>query len=95
MILFAVPLSGVPGLTNEVVFDAKGENTPNLTAAGSAKSIEFKTGDWTVSQTGSPTLTVETGNITSADPATVVLGQISPRKKLWPGASEATIGAGE
>ncbi|MCX5653038.1 MAG: autotransporter-associated beta strand repeat-containing protein, partial [Planctomycetota bacterium] len=63
--------SGVPGSVNPVFFDAQGTAMPNLTAAGSAKSIEFKTGDWTISQTDSQTLTVETGNITSAgDPGT-------------------------
>jgi fibronectin-binding autotransporter adhesin len=81
---------GVPGLTNEVVFDAKGANMPNLAAPGSAKSIEFKTGDWTISQTDSQTLTVETGNITSAgDPGTT--NTIAPQVLIGDSATAATF----
>jgi len=81
---------GVPGLANEVVFDAKTISTPmpNLEGPGSAKSIEFKTGDWTIA--GSGTLTVETGNITSAGAAGTT-NTIAPEIQISAGATAATF----
>jgi len=80
-----------PGPTFTAVFDGPPvSNQPALGQSESVNSLLFKTGGWTISQTDTQTLTVETGNITSAGAAGTT-NTIAPEIHIGAGATAATF----